>query len=558
VNDILKASTVNVLKIGTTVSEIGRAREIIGIAVKYGFNDWVTKSGLAKLLVSKKRLARIGQYNKWERMRMAIEELGPTFIKFGQILADRPDIVPEELRIELRKLQDEAVPMPDEDAIAEIEKSLGHPVTELFRDFDTRRLASASVAQTYRATLLNGEPVCVKVRRTGIDKKINLDLNLMRYFATRSQRNNPEMEAINVVGVVEEFGRIINKELDFRHEAANVVRFGHNFEGDQDIYVPRVYQEFTTEKVLVEEFIEGIKVSELEALLTSGSDPVVLAKNGLRLVFEQIFNHGFFHADPHPGNIFIRNKHQIAFIDYGMMGTVRPEHLQFLGKYLLGYLKRDAHEITEALLQLSGRRNFRRFKDLEFQISDMLAHYKYLSIDEMDFGKVMNESIDIIVRYGLRIPPNIYLLVKALITIERVAVMLYPEIDFAKEMQPYAIDLIKQQYNPRKLAEEVFESIREYYKLLMELPSDLNEIINKIKEGRFKTMIDIKGFEPLVEHIDQASNRVSIAIVIAALIIGASIISQWPSTRWIGTIVFLMAGIFGFLLLFRLFRRNRF
>jgi ubiquinone biosynthesis protein len=484
--------------------------------------------------------------------------LGPTFIKFGQLLADRPDVVPEELRAELRKLQDEAVPMPDEIAIAEIEKSLGHPVSELFRDFDTRRLASASVAQTYRATLLNGENVCVKVRRPGIDKKINLDLHLMHYFAARSQRNNPEMEAINVKGVVEEFGRTINKELDFRHEAANVIRFSHCFKGDPDIYVPKVFQEFTTETILVEEFIEGVKVSEMETLLASGSDPVLLAKNGLRLVFDQIFTHGFFHADPHPGNIFIKDKHLIAFIDYGMMGTVRPEHLQFLGKYVLGYLKRDAHDITEALLLLSGKRNFRRFKDLEFQIAEMLAHYKFLSIDEMDFGKVMNESIDIIVRYGLRIPPNIYLLVKALITIERVAVTLYPDIDFAKEMQPYAIELIRKQYDPRRLAEEVFESIKEYYKLIMELPSDLNEIIQKIKEGRFKTMIEMKGFEPLVEQIDHASNRVSIAIVIAALIIGASIISQWPHTRWIGTSVFFLAGIFGFLLLFRLFRRNKF
>jgi ubiquinone biosynthesis protein len=188
----------------------------------------------------------------------------------------------------------------------------------------------------------------------------------------------------------------------------------------------------------------------------------------------------------------------------------------------------------------------------------MMAHYKYLSIDEMDFGKVMNESIDIIVRYGLRIPPSVYLLVKALITIERVAVTLYPGIDFAKEMQPYALELVRQQYNPRRIAEEIFDSIKEYYKLLMELPSDLNEIILKIKEGRFSTMIDLKGFDPLVEHIDQASNRISIAIVIAALIIGASIIAQWPDTRWIGTIVFLLAGIFGFWLLLKLFRRNRF
>ena len=545
-------------RFGTTVSEIGRAREIIGIAVKYGFNDWVTKSGMGKFLVSKKRLARIEKFTKWERMRMAIEELGPTFIKFGQILADRPDVVPEALRDELKKLQDEAVPMPDEEAIAEIEKELGRSISEVFRDFDRKRLASASIAQTYRAVLLNGEEICVKIRRTGIEKKIALDLSLMNFFAGRAQKNNPEIEAINLVGVIREFGRTITQELNFRNEASNVIRFKHNFEGEPDIYVPRVFQEYTTEKILVEEFISGIKVSEMETLLTMEHDPVDLARKCLKLVFMQIFDHGFFHADPHPGNIFIRNGNVVSFIDYGMMGTLRPEHLQFLGKYVLGYIHRDARAITEALLLLSGKRTFSQFKDLEFQVSDMLAHYKYLSVQEMDFGKVMNESVDIIVRFGLRIPPGIYLLVKALITIERVAVNLYPQIDFAQEMQPFAAELIRQQFSAKQFTREVFDAIKDYYKLLMEFPSEINEIIYKIKEGRFKTMIEVKGFEPLAEHIDMASNRISIAIVLAALIIGASVLSHYPQTTWLGIIIFILAAIFGFWLVIKLFKRNKF
>jgi ubiquinone biosynthesis protein len=380
----------------------------------------------------------------------------------------------------------------------------------------------------------------------------------MNYFAARIQKNNPEMEAINVVGVVKEFGRIINHELDFRHEAGNMVRFRHNFEGQSDIYVPKVYSEYTTRKILVEEFISGTKVSELETLLASGCDTVALAKKGMKLVFEQLFIHGFFHADPHPGNIFIKDQCTIVFLDYGMMGTLRPEHLNFLGKYVIGYLHRDAHAITEALLLLSGKRTFSQFKDLEFQVSDMLAHYKYLSIKEMDFGKVMNESVDIIVKFGLSIPPSIYLLLKALITIERVAVTLNPAIDFANEMRPYALELMKQQYNPKRIAIEVFDAIKDYYRLLTEFPSEINEIIYKIKEGRFKTMIEVKGFEPLMEHVDMASNRVSAAIVVAALIIGASIISQWEQSRMAGIIVFSLAGILGFWLLIKLFRKNKF
>lgn len=547
-----------ITRIGLAVHEIGRAREIIGIVVKYGLSEWVTNSGLGKLLVSKKRLARIERYNQWERIRMAIEELGPTFIKFGQIIADRPDIVPMELREELKKLQDEAQPMPDELAIKEIEKELGRPVGEIFREFDSSHLASASMAQTYRAVLLNGEEVCVKIQRPGIDKKIELDLHLMNFFAARMQKNNPDMEAINLTGVVREFGKTIKKELDFRHEAASVIRFGHCFENDPDIKVPKIYSQYTSKKILVEEFIRGIKVSDLESLLKSGNDPVILARKSVRLVFDQIFTHGFFHADPHPGNIFVMEDNVISFIDFGMMGTLRPTHLQFLGKYVLGYIDRDANTMTEALLLVSGKRNFSRFKDLEYQIGDMLAHYKYLSIDEMDFGKVMNESVDILVHFGLRIPGDIYLLVKSLMAIERVAVLLHPGIDFAFEMRPYALELIAKQYHPKQIAKEIFDSLKDYYKLLKELPSDLNDIIYKIKEGRFKTQIEVKGLEPLIEHIESASNRVAIAIVLAALIIGASIISQWEQIRWIGGVVFGLAGIFGFWLVVKLLRRNKF
>ncbi|MEI6455456.1 MAG: AarF/ABC1/UbiB kinase family protein [bacterium] len=545
-------------KIGLAVHEIGRAREIIGIIVKYGLSDWVSKGGMGKYFITKKRMARIERYNQWERIRMAIEELGPTFVKFGQILADRPDIVPEELRKELKKLQDEAQPMADEVAIEEIEKQLGRPVGEIFREFDKTRLASASIAQTYRGVLLNGEEVCIKIQRPGIDKKIELDLHLMNYFSGRMQKGNPELEAINIHGVVKEFGKTIKEELDFRHEAANIVRFYHNFEADPDVRVPKVYSQYTTSRILVEEYIRGVKVSDMESLLSSGNNPELLACKAVRLVFDQIFTHGFFHADPHPGNLFVLDGNVLSFIDFGMMGSLRAEHLNFLGKYVMGYLERDAHKMTEALLLVSGKRHFARFKDMEFQVGEMLAHYKYLTIEEMDFGKVMNESVDILIRYGLRIPPSIYLLVKALMAIERVAIGLNPAIDFANEMRPYAIELMAKQFSPKQIAREIFDSLMEYYKFLKDFPSDLNEIMAKINEGRFKTQIEIKGFEPLMEHIDSSSNRVSVAIVLAALIIGASIISQWEHTRWVGTIVFVLAGFIGFWLLIKLFRRNKF
>lgn len=540
------------------MNELGRAREIIGVVVKYGFQDWVSNNGLGRYLVTRKRMARIESYTKWERIRMALEELGPTFIKLGQILADRIDIVPLELREELGRLRDEADPIPDETAIREIEKQIKRPFEEIFRNFNYKRIASASLSQVYHAVLLNGEEVCIKIQRPGIEKKINLDLHLMNYFAARIQKSNPEMEALDVAGAIREFGQTINKELDFRHEAGNVIRFRHNFENNPDIYVPKVYMEFTTQKMLVEEFIHGTKVSEMSVLVSKGFDTKGLALKAGKLLFEQIFNHSFFHADPHPGNIFVRDDQVIVFLDYGMMGSLREEYMNDLGKYVLGYLNRDAKKMSHALVSLSGKKIFNPFRELEFQISEMLAQYKYLSIHEMDFGKIMNESIDIIVKFGLRLPAGIYLLIKSLITIERVAVTLYPEIDIAAEMKPYAANLISRQWDPKHIASEVFDYLMEYYKLIKDLPTEISDIIYRIKEGKFRLQIEHKGFEPLLEHMDMASNRIAMAIVVAGLVIGASVISRYEETRWIGTIIFVLAGFFGFWLLIKLFRRNRF
>ncbi len=544
-------------QIGLAVHELGRARELMGIIMRYGLQDWVSRNGLGRYFVSKRRLAKIDRYNQWERIRMAVEEMGPTFIKFGQILADRPDVLPDELRTELKKLQDEADPMADEIAIREIENEIGQKVENVFREFDRERLGSASMAQTYRAVLLDGTEVCVKVQRPGIERKIDLDLHLMAYFAARMQRHNSEMEAINVAGLVEEFGKTIRKELDFSNEAANVKRFGHNFRDDPDICTPRVFMQYTNQRLLIEEYIHGIKVSSVGLLREQGHNTEDLARKAIRLFFDQVFRHGFFHGDPHPGNLFVLDDGRISFIDFGMMGSLRREHLHFLGKYTLGYLERDPELMTEALLLVSGKRHFARMRELEHRIEDLLAHYRFLTIDEMDFGKIMNESVDILVKFGLRIPPSIYLLVKALMAIERVAVTLNPGIDFAREMKPYATELIAQQFHPKFIAREVFASLREYYRLITGLPSDLNEIIYKIKEGRFRTQIEVKGFEPLVEHIDSSSTRVSVAIVLASLIIGASIISQWEHVRWIGSSIFILAGFFGFWFLIKLLRKKR-
>lgn len=547
----------NITKIPLALHQIGRFREILAILIKYDFEEFVFKSGLGKRMVNKRRRTRILTQNRNERIRMAIEELGPTFIKFGQILADRPDLVSEELRWELKKLQDKAQPLEDDIAYKAIEDELSKPITEVFSEFNKNHIASASIGQVYAGTLKSGEKVVIKVQRPGIEKKVLLDLDLLSIIAGRVQKNNPDFQAINLQGVVEQFGKAIKQELNYMHEATNVRRFSHNFQKDETIYVPRVFMDMSTSKLLVEECIEGIKVDDLEALIANGHDPIEIAHRGANLMFQQIFTFGFFHADPHPGNIFIRDTNVISFIDYGMMGSLRPYHMDFLGKYVLGYVQRDAEKITESLLLLCGQPHFDRFAELEFEISDMMKQYQFLALKDMDFNEIMNRSINIIVQFGLSIPPTIYLLIKALVTIESVATMLNPKFDIAKEMTPFARELFKRQLDPGRFAKNIFRTLSGYSKLFRELPSELSEIVYKTKEGKLKIIMEHQGLEPLIRKIDLVSKRISVSIILSALIIGASIISMWEHTRWVGSFVFIIAGLVGFWTLIRLLRRSR-
>ncbi len=545
-----------ITEIGLAYHQIIRAREIISILIKYGFGEFVYKSGFGKHLVTKRRRAKIESITRYERIRKAIEELGPTFVKFGQILADRPDLINAELRNELKKLQDDAHPVPDEVAVKEIEKQLKQPIDKVFKSFDEKHIASASIAQAHKGVLHSGEKVAIKIQRPGIEKTINTDLQLMAYFAEKIQNNNDDFQAIDVIGIVEEFGKSIRKELNFNNEAANMLRFAHNFKDNPLTHVPKVFMQYTNKYIIIEEFVDGIELHNIEEVKAQGNDLAEIAHRGVKLLFEQIFNYGFFHADPHPGNIFIKDKNIIAFIDYGMMGSLRPYHMDFLGKYGIGYLQKDPKKMTEALLLLCGKKHYERITELEFEISDMMKQYQYLSYKEINFGEVMNKSIDIVVDFNLRIPPTIYLLIKALITIQGVATLLNPKLDLAKEMEPYAKNLLIRQFSPKKLTKNIFNTIGDYFDLLRELPFEIAEIIYKTKEGDLKIHLELNKLERILSKFDKVSRNLSSAIILAALIIGSAIVSQLEHVKWVGHAIFVFAVTIGLWTFFRMWRRK--
>ena len=548
---------------------INRYREIIVVLVKYGFGDLITRTHLEKYVdLGKKVLLRkggkeIASLSRWERIRMALEELGPTFVKAGQIMSSRSDLLPHELIIELEKLQDSVPPFSGEGARRSVEQELGKPIPELFNEFADIPIASASIAQVHKAITLGGEKVVVKVQRPRIEQIIEVDLEIMLHLATLLEKHLQGMDILNPVGIVNEFERSIRKEIDFTIEATHIEHFGSNFRRDQTIHVPKVYRKYTTRKILTMEFIDGIKVSNIDALLKSGNDPKTIASRGADLVLKQVFVHGYFHADPHAGNILVLDNNIICFIDFGMMGRLLPKHREYLSNIIVGIVNRDAKIITKASLELSNSGHIQNIDQLEYQVDELIDQYSYLPLKDINMGHLLNEMIKLFVGYKLKMPPNLYLLVKALVSIEAVGKTLYPDFNMSKHMEPFAKKILKARLSPHRLAKDTYLAATELSLLLRDLPSEIKDIIEQIKVGQFKIEFEHKGLEPSLRKGDQISNRISFAIVLAALIIGSSLIvlsgipPRWNGIPIIGIIGFLGVGIMGFWLLISILRHGR-
>ncbi len=557
--------------ISRTYRHINRYREIIAILVKYGFGEVLAKLELQKHLdfgkgfVLGKGAADIAAASRWERVRMILEELGPTFVKFGQIMSTRPDMIPHELISELEKLQDRVPPFSTEDARRIIEEELGSSVGSIFKDFTDSPIAAASIAQVHKAVLPDGEEVAVKVQRPGIDRTIEVDLEIMLHLASLIKKHFSEELDWDPVGIVEEFTRVIRKELDFRIEAAHIERFARNFQADMTIHVPHAYRDFSSRKVLTMEFIGGIKVSEITRAVVQeyGIDPKVVAARGADLVLKQIFEHGFFHADPHPGNIQVLKDNVICFLDYGMMGSLSARHREDLADILFGIVNKDESKITKTILKLSEYRQIEDNEKLESDIAELIELYAFGTLKELEIGSLLHRIARVGEEHRLEGPRDFYLLAKALVTIESVGRELDPEFNAVKHAEPFAEKLIMGRMSPRKLIEDSYISAQEAHSLLRDLPSEARDILTLVKQGEAKIKFEHKGLEPMLKTIDQNNNRSVFAIVLASLVIGSALIvlsgvpPKWHEIPVIGIIGFLGAGLIGFWLLFSILRHGK-
>ncbi len=536
---------------------LGRGMHILATLSGFFIINWLSQHTALRGLIPAKYKRRGSVLSMAERLRLVIEELGPTFVKFGQILADRPDIVSDKLRTELKKLQSNVEPIPHDTAMKLIEEELGSPIERYFSSIGSDAcIGSASIGQVYKATLNTGEDVVIKIQRPDIQSKIELDLHLLKYLAQQLVDEYPGLTAIDIVGFVDEFGETLKMEMNYVNEAANVTRFSEIFKDSPFCTIPKVYTELCTPQMLVMEYVTGLPADNVAELVQAGLDPVQVAENGIRIMLIMIFKNGFFHADPHAGNLFVQKDNRIALIDFGMVGTLKPAQMQFLAGFILGLATSNARIITDSLLTLCDKKFFAEKDDLEFYIHDMLTRHGSFHYDQMNFSQILNDSIKIILRYELRIPASIYLLLKTIATIEKFGAQLAPGLSLPAIIRPYAETLVKQRYSPTTIAGEIYDTIRDYGALIRDFPNEINEILYKMKHGKLTHEIHLSDQATLARSARSIGQSIAIVILLSFLFAGSIIMSIWAQPSWIGHVLLGLTSFITLAYLLRLISRD--
>ena len=519
--------------------QMNRAFQIMGILIKHSFGELFAHTRFGK----RRRKVHKIVHTTPERIRMTIEDLGPTFVKFGQILADRPDMVSEKFRIELKKLQSRAVPFDSEYAIALIEKELNAPLEQVFSEFDRLPLAAASIGQVYQGRLLSGDEVVVKIQRPFVENKIKLDIYLLKYLSKRFAKQYPELAAMNITGLIDEFSATILKELDYTIEASNINRFRIMFKDNPSVHIPVVHTQHCTKKLLVMEKIHGIPPDDLGALQAAGLDLSQIARNGADALLTMILKHVFFHADPHPGNIFVMEGNVIGFIDFGMVGALTPRDLDFLADFAIGFVSRNSDTISHALVTLCGKKFFEHREELKFEIHQMMMQYTGIPIETINFAGAIQNCVDIIVKYKLQIPSGIFMLIKALATLEKFATSLDPSLALAPVIVPYAKEVVKGKYSPRRIASEIYDTLNNYVSFIRDFPNDVSEILYKLKEGKIKHDVILDDNTLFIKTIRMVSRRIAYVIMLIGLFIGSIVLIVFDRDNGYGHFILIATSI---------------
>jgi ubiquinone biosynthesis protein len=503
-----------------------RAKEIIQILAKYGFEFVSEGTKLGRKIPfgrNKNEIAKV--YNSYERARMVLEELGPTFVKLGQILSTRPDLIGQKFSHELSKLQEDVPPFPFDEVESQIKKELGKTIQEAYKSFEKKPLASASIAQVHRAVTKNGLQVVVKVQRPNIEEKIRQDVQIMHYIAEIAQKHNHAWEEIKLSEVVEEFERSIVKELNFELEGKNIMRFAEMYADDPKIIIPTYHPELSSLRVITMSFIKGTPFTEIieEETKAKGFDKPLLARIGAEAYFKQVLIYGFFHADLHPGNMLAVKGNKIAFVDFGMVGWIEDESISDLSKLFIYLIDCDVKDIINQLTIMNLIDDSVNLENLKMEINDLMQSYYGLDLKEIKLGETATQLMLLLTRYKIRIPKEYTMLSRSLLLVEGTAQKLDPKFNAVETFKPYAQKLAAQKLNPKKIFEKMKTEFLELEGLTRIIPRTVRNVLSKIEGGKIKVEFEHKNLDVFARQLEHITNKLVLAIIVAALIIGSSL-----------------------------------
>jgi ubiquinone biosynthesis protein len=545
---------------------IGRLSEIAQVAVKHGFGYFFERHRLTDLFpwISRDGSADTPS-DRGRRLREMLDELGPTFVKFGQLLSTRPDIVPPDIVVELQKLQDDVRPIPFADVRRVIEEELGLTIEQAFLEFDEQPTAAASIGQVHHALLPNGERVAVKVQRPNAQRQIESDIALLFQAARLAKERVRALDFIDAEQVVDEFARSIRSELDYRAEARNAEIFRRNFAGQPDVKIPRVYWTYTRRRVLVLELLEGVQLADLNVAALSQAERRDLAYRIAETWMTMIFRHGFFHGDPHPANIFVmEGGAAVGLVDFGQVGKLTDEDMSRLTGLFIDAANERIDALPRRLAELGVR--FPRDREEEFgeELRDVYYRYYGVSLAEIDPMQVIREAFEVIYRMNLRLPTRFVLLDKAIATLASVGIELYPEFNVFEVAKPYARNLMIERFSPERMLARAQKESHELVRIAAEIPHQVHDILDELRDGQIDVGFVHKGLDEFMHKVDVAFNRLVVALIVVGGLIGSSLIGIFAThgpfvfgVNFLSFIGFILSGALGVWLLWGVIRSGR-
>ncbi len=510
------------LKIKKEVRDINRFRVILTILFEEGFDFLINKLQLGHNVSVAKRV-KAGAKEKTpisieKRLRLTLERLGPTFIKLGQVLSVRPDLLPKTYIQELENLQDSVPPFSYELAREQIKKSFGKEIEAVFSSFEKKPIASASISQVHKATLKNGKKVAVKIQRPNVREIMATDIEIMLYIAGLLEKRVPKIKKFSPIKMIEEFSIWTEKELDFKKEAANAKKFGRNFAGSSTVKIPRIYDDFTTSEILVMEYIEGMELHNIKEIKKHKIDLKPIIKHGFESILTQVFMHGFFHADPHPGNIIVTKDKKIAFVDFGIVGHFDEALKSKSIDLFYGIISNDPETAVDALIDISNA-SVDNKEELKYEVTDILGPLQGNNLGNVKVSKVLEELLDVSLNHGIKIPMPFVLFGKTIITLEGIALQFDPKFSIVDASKPFIEKMIRQRYNPINQAKSLIKTMLKFRKFAEELPEQASRALKKIEQGTIKVDIEDTDIKKLSVEIDKSSNRIAYSLLVAALLI---------------------------------------